>query len=171
MWYRSRSARACRPCGESRSYMVLLQTGHTDEDNKEPITMPRGMSKTEPPITQRKAVLKLSRDNSPSGRITRPTRNTTIQTIGAMQPPINAPIKALPARLRPVAWTGFPTNPHSTLEQINRIPNYRKYNGTGLRRRQSASFPAPHIQLAEQAQFIVSPPPAIDNEPGVSGHT
>ena len=130
--YRSRSARARRPSGESRSYIVLLQTGHTGEGNRKPITMPRGMSRTEPPITQRKAVLKLSRDNNPSGRTTRLTKNTAIQTIGARQPPINAPSMAVPARRRPVACTGFPSNPHSTLEQINRITNYRGYKATGF---------------------------------------
>ena len=114
-----------RPSGESRSYIVLPQAGHSGESINRPITMPRGMRRKEPAITQRKAVLKLSRDNNPSGRITRPTTNIAIQTAGAMQPPTNAPSRAVPARLRPVAWTGFPTNPHSTLEQINRITNYR----------------------------------------------
>ena len=164
--YRSRSARARCPSGESRSYIVLPQTGHSGEGNEKATRMPRGMSRKEPPIIQRKAVLKLSRDNNPSGRITRPTRNTAIQTIGAMQPPINAPIMAVPARLRPVAWTGFPSVPHWTLEQINRITNYRVYKGNGLWRCRLASFAMPLVQLAQPAQFIVSSPPAIDNESG-----
>ena len=169
--YRSRSARARRPSAVSRSYIELAQTGHSGESINRPITMPRGMSRREPPITQRNAVLKLSRDNNPSGRITRPTTNIAIHTAGAMQPPINAPIMAVPARLRPVAWTGFPTNPHSTLEQINRITSYRGYKGNGLWRCRVASFPAPRIKLAGEAQFIVSPPLAIDNESGGLRHT
>jgi hypothetical protein len=99
-------------------------------------------------------VLKLSRDNNPSGRITRPTRNTTIQTVGAMQPPINAPSMAVPARLRTVNWTGFPTNPHTTLEQINRITNYRGYKSLGFWRCQMASFPAPHTPLDPTLRWI-----------------
>ena len=124
--YRSRSARTRCPSAESRSYIVLPQAGHSGEGNDAPITIPRGMNRKEPPITQRKAVLKLSRDNSPRGRITRPTTNTAIHKIGAMQPPTKAPSMAVPARLVAVAWTGFPTDPHSTLEQINRIVNYRE---------------------------------------------
>ena len=147
MRYRSRSARARCPSAESRSYIVLPQAGHSGEGNDAPITIPRGMNRKEPPITQRKAVLKLSRDNSPRGIITRPTTNTAIHKIGAMQPPTKAPSMAVPARLVAVAWTGFPTDPHSTLEQINRIVNYREYESNGFWRCRMASFPAPRIQL------------------------
>ena len=132
--------------------------------------MPRGMSRKEPAINQRKTVLKLSRDNNPSGRTTRPTRNTAIQTAGAMQPPINAPSMAVPARLVAVAWTGSPTYPHLGLEQINRKTNYRGYKSQGFWLCQMASFPGSHIHLAERAQLIVSPPLATDNEPGGWGH-
>ena len=148
LWYRSRSDRARRPSAEPRSYIVLAQAGHSGEANRKPITRPRGMSRKEPPINQRKVVLKLSRDNSPRGRITRPTRNTTIQTIGAMQPPTNAPSKAVPARLRPVAWTGFPTNPHSTLEQINGIPICRGYQETVSKPEPGVSTGSPYYMLA-----------------------